>query len=113
MPTISVEQSLLRKLVEGKGRKHDIVDLAFRLPLLGTDIDNCDEEKLDIEIFPDRPDLLSPETLFHGMMPFLHDYPPKPRLDVNPGTISMTVSPDLAKIRICHSWCGGERSRCR
>ena len=99
MPTISVEQSLLRNLVEAKGRKHDIDDLAFRLPLMGTDIDHCDEEKLDIEIFPDRPDLLSPETLFHGMMPFLHDSPANPRLAVNPGTISMTVSPELAKIR--------------
>ena len=99
MPTISVEQSLLRDLVEAKGRKHDIDDLAFRLPLMGTDIDSCDEEKLDIEIFPDRPDLLSPETLFHGMMPFLHDSPSSPRLAVNPGTISMTVSPELAKIR--------------
>ena len=99
MPTISVEQSLLRNLVEAKGRKHDIDDLAFRLPLMGTDIDSCDEEKLDIEIFPDRPDLLSPETLFHGMMPFLHDSPSSPRLAVNPGTIAMTVSPELAKIR--------------
>ena len=99
MPSISVEQSLLRRFVEAKGRKHDIEDLAFRLPLMGTDIDNCDDQVLDIEIFPDRPDLLSPETLFHGMMPFLHDAPPNPRLLVNPGTISMTVSPELANIR--------------
>ena len=70
MPTISVEQSLLRELVEAKGRKHNIEDLAFRLPLMGTDIDSCDDEKLDIDFFPDRPDLLSPETLFYGMMPF-------------------------------------------
>ena len=78
MPTISVEQSLLRELVEAKGRKHNIEDLAFRLPLMGTDIDSCDDEKLDIEIFPDRPDLLSPETLFYGMMPFLHESPSNP-----------------------------------
>ena len=51
MPTISVEQSLLRQLVESKGRKHDVEDLAFRLPLMGTDIDTCNEEVLDIEIF--------------------------------------------------------------
>ena len=99
MPTISVEQSLLRKFVEGRGRKHNVEDLAFRLPLMGTDIDICDENVLDIEIFPDRPDLLSPETLFHGMMPFLHDAPPNPRLLVNPGTISMKVSAELSEIR--------------
>jgi len=99
MPTISVEQSLLRKFVESRGRVHNVEDMAFRLPLMGTDIDTCDEDVLDIEIFPDRPDLLSPETLFHGMMPFLHDSPPNPRLSVTPGTISMRVSPDLADVR--------------
>ena len=99
MPTINVEQSLLRRFVESKGRKHDIEDLAFRLPLMGTDIDSCDEETLNIEIFPDRPDLLSPETLFHGMMPFLHDSPPDPRLAIKPGTISMKVSSELSSIR--------------
>ena len=66
MPTISVEQSLLRDLVEAKGRKHDIDDLAFRLPLMGTDIDSCDEEKLDIEIFPDRPDYFPLKLFFMG-----------------------------------------------
>ena len=99
MPTISVKQELLRRLVESRGRVHDVEDLAFRLPLMGTDIDTCDEDVLDIEIFPDRPDLLSPETLFHGMMPFLHDSPPNPRLAVKPGTISMRVAPELSDIR--------------
>ena len=99
MPTISVKQELLRRLVESRGRVHDVEDLAFRLPLMGTDIDTCDEDVLDIEIFPDRPDLLSPETLFHGMMPFLHDSPPNPRLAVKPGTISMRVAPELSEIR--------------
>ena len=56
MPTISVKQNLLRRLVESRGRVHDVEDLAFRLPLMGTDIDTCDEDVLDIEIFPDRPD---------------------------------------------------------
>ena len=99
MPTISVKQNLLRRLVESRGRVHDVEDLAFRLPLIGTDIDTCDEDVLDIEIFPDRPDLLSPETLFHGMMPFLHDSPPSPRLAIKPGTISMRVAPELSDIR--------------
>ncbi len=99
MPTITVEQSLLKKLVEGKGRKHDVQDLAYRLPLMGTDIDNCNDEILDIEIFPDRPDLLSAETLFHGMMPFLHDAPANPRLLIKSGITRMTVSPDLREIR--------------
>jgi phenylalanyl-tRNA synthetase beta chain len=99
MPTISVEQSLLRTLVENRGRVHNIEDLANRLPLIGCDIDSCDEETLEIEIFPDRPDMLSGETLVHSMLPFLHDSPPMPHLAVGPGTISVTVSEDLESIR--------------
>ena len=52
-----------------------IEDVDLRLPLLGTDIDRCDEEVLDIEIFPNRPDLLSAETLSFAMRGFLHNQP--------------------------------------
>ena len=62
MPTISVEQSLLANLLSNHGCEHDIADVDQRLPLLGTDIDRC-ADILDIEIFPNRPDLLSAETL--------------------------------------------------
>ena len=75
MPTISVEQSLLAKLMSENGCPHDIEDIDHRLPLLGTDIDSCNEETLDIEIFPDRPDLLSGETLSVAMISFLHNKP--------------------------------------
>ena len=61
MPTISVSQNLLRSLMERQGFEHDVEHVNNELPLLGTDIDACDESTLDIEIFPDRPDLLSGE----------------------------------------------------
>ena len=73
MPTISVEQKLLSYLLAKHGCQHDIADVDHRLPLLGTDIDRCDEETLDIEIFPNRPDLLSAETLSLAMRGFLHN----------------------------------------
>ena len=72
MPTISVEQSLLKSLLEKHGLTHDIQQMDVQLPLLGTDIDVCDESNLTIEIFPDRPDLLSGETLAKAIRPFLH-----------------------------------------
>ena len=72
MPTISVEQKLIRRLLEKHGLVHDVAKMDEQLPLLGTDIDTCDENVLDIEIFPDRPDLLSGETLTKAIRPFLH-----------------------------------------
>ncbi len=99
MPTISVEQKLLSKLMGQYGLTHDIEQLSDQLPLLGTDIDSCTEEILDIEIFPNRPDLLSGETLARAMRPFLHNSTAEPGLEVIKGNVSMSVDAELENIR--------------
>ena len=85
--------------MERDGFEHNIDRLNDELPLLGTDIDACDEDQLDIEIFPDRPDLLSGETLAYAMANFLHGAPASPELDVQPSGVTMTVDPELRDIR--------------
>ena len=99
MPTISVPQSLLRSLMAQQGFEHNVDEVNEQLPLLGTDIDACTEELLDIEIFPDRPDLLSGETLAVAMANFLHNAPAKPHLEVGGSGITMTVDASLESIR--------------
>ncbi len=99
MPTISIEQKLLRQLLSRNGIEHDIEKMANELPLLGTDIDTCDEQTLDIEIFPDRPDLLSGETLAKAIRPFLYGAMSEPELDVEIGPVKMTVDSELEHIR--------------
>ena len=99
MPTISVEQKLLSQLLAQHGLQHDVEQMSLQLPLMGTDIDTCDETTLNIEIFPDRPDLLSGETLARAIRPFLHGAKSEPALDVNTGSIQMTVDPSLEHIR--------------
>ncbi|MGB1798511.1 MAG: phenylalanine--tRNA ligase subunit beta [Candidatus Poseidoniaceae archaeon] len=99
MPTISVEQKLLSSLLSKHGCQHDIADVDHRLPLLGTDIDRCDEETLDIEIFPNRPDLLSAETLSLAMRGFLHNQATLTEESLHESGIELTVEPELATIR--------------
>ena len=99
MPTISVNQDLIAKLLDVHGLKHDIDEISDQLPLLGTDIDLCDEETLDIEIFPNRPDLLSGETLSRAIRSFIHHQNPGPELEVSDSDIRMTVDADLIDIR--------------
>ena len=99
MPTISVPQSLLKELLKKHGISHDAVKMGDQLPLMGTDIDNCDEETLDIEIFPDRPDLLSGETLAHAIRPFLHGADADPEIKTSPSGITMHVEKELKGIR--------------
>ena len=99
MPTISIEQKLLSQLLARHGLQHDVEQMASQLPLLGTDIDTCDESTLDIEIFPDRPDLLSGETLAKAIRPFLHGAKSEPSLNVEKGSIQMHVDSALEHIR--------------
>ena len=99
MPTISVEQSLITQLLSAHGISNDIERMGDELPLLGTDIDGCDERTLDIEIFPDRPDLLSGETLTRAIRPFLYGAAAKPALHVQEGQIEMSVDASLEHVR--------------
>ena len=99
MPTISVNQDLITKLLSVHGLKHDVEELSDQLPLLGTDIDRCDEDTLDIEIFPNRPDLLSGETLSRAIRSFIHHQNSGPDLPVNEGDVVISVDPELKDIR--------------
>lgn len=99
MPTISVEQKLIEKLLKTHGHDHDISNLAEQLPLLGTDIDRCDDEILDIEIFPNRPDLLSGETLSRAIRNFIHLQTSNPDLEIKQGKVAMVVDSELEQIR--------------
>ena len=99
MPTISIDQKLLASLLSKHGCDHDIADVEHRLPLLGTDIDRCDEEVLDIEIFPNRPDLLSAETLSVAMRAFLHNQHIHSEEVLKPSGIAISVDSEIGKIR--------------
>ena len=81
------------------GLTHDVERVLHELPLMGTDIDACNDETLDIEIFPDRPDLLSGETLAYAMRPFLHNSVAVPSLATQPSGITMEVDASLQDIR--------------
>ncbi len=99
MPTISVEQNLIAKLLAKHELEHNVAQIADELPLLGTDIDRCDKQMLDIEIFPNRPDLLSGETLTRAIRNFIHRQPAQSTIDTVPGKITVVVEPQLAHIR--------------
>ncbi len=99
MPTISIDQKLLASLLSKHGCDHDIADVEHRLPLLGTDIDRCDEEVLDIEIFPNRPDLLSAETLSVAMRAFLHNQRIHSEEVLDSSGISISVDSEIGSIR--------------
>ncbi|MBP7410665.1 MAG: phenylalanine--tRNA ligase subunit beta [Methanoculleus sp.] len=70
-----------------------------RVPMIGADIERIEEDHVDVEFFPDRPDLYSPEGVARALRGFLGIEEGLPVYTVRPSGITFSVDPDLAGIR--------------
>ena len=99
MPTITVPETIFRRLLEKRGIVLNRAEILEKLPLIGVDIGGWTEEGLEIEVFPDRPDMLSPETLVRVIAPFLYGEKISPHLKIKDATTAITVDEELSQIR--------------
>ncbi len=80
MPVINIDLNDLRKLV---GEDLSLETFTESIPLLGASIEEIEGDSMQIEFFPDRPDLYSVEGVaralraFLGIKPGLMEYPTK------------------------------------
>ncbi|MDD1689539.1 MAG: phenylalanine--tRNA ligase subunit beta [Methanoregula sp.] len=70
-----------------------------KVPLIGSDVERIEEDHADVEFFPDRPDLFSPEGVARAMRGYLGIETGLPSYPVKPSGIKFTVDPQLAEIR--------------
>jgi phenylalanyl-tRNA synthetase beta chain len=70
-----------------------------KIALIGSDIERTEEDHADVEFFPDRPDLFSPEGVARAMRGYLGIETGLPLYPVKPSGIQFTVDPHLADIR--------------
>lgn len=68
MPTITVEKDVFEKLV---GRKLPIDKLKDRIGFLGTDLEKIEGNDIVVEIFPNRPDMLSVQGFARAFSSFI------------------------------------------
>ena len=67
MPTINLN----RKEIEKKIGKIQLDKLKDRISMLGTDLDEVTDKEIIVEIFPNRPDMLSQEGFLRGLRSFI------------------------------------------
>ena len=94
MPVITLQYEDLEKLT-GIDRENIIK----RVPMIGADIERIEDKYIDIEFFPDRPDLYSVEGIARAMRGFLDLETGLPEYKVKPYKISISISEDILKIR--------------
>jgi len=94
MAVISLPYKYLERLT-GTDRKTILAKIA----LIGSDVERIEEDHADVEFFPDRPDLFSPEGVARAMQGFLGIKTGLPAYSVKPSGLSFSVDPNLASIR--------------
>lgn len=94
MAVITLHYRYLERLVGA-----DKETILARLPMLGSDIERVEEDHVDVEFFPSRPDLFSVEGVARAMKGFLGLEKGLPAYHVTPSGISFSVDPQLASIR--------------
>ncbi len=68
MPTVTLNKKRVLELLENK---FDDKFLADRIAMLGTDLEAITDTEITVEVFPNRPDMLSEEGLARGLRSFL------------------------------------------
>ena len=99
MPTVTFDHATLREIQSRHGVEHDPWLWEQQLSNIGCVVEECDSSEIEIEIFPDRADLLSPETMSHAARAFLHGAKAEPDLSTINGSITMKVDSSLESVR--------------
>ena len=99
MPTLNLQHSLLEYIQKLNGSGHTPESWSDWLPAMGCPVEGNDEEIVEVEVFPDRPDLLSHESLARASRSFAGGQIVDPLMDIEPSGLEMTVDSSLRDVR--------------
>jgi len=98
MPTVRFNHLDLSKIQERFGIKYS-KELLGNIGDIGCSVEDNNSEDIEIEIFPDRTDLLSPGTLAYASRTFIHQMKPTPELSIESSGVSLDVDSSLKNVR--------------
>ncbi len=99
MPTLELNHSTISYIQGINGTDHNPELWSKWLPEIGCPVDRNDKLAVEVEVFPDRPDLLSHETIARASRSFLLNGKNDVELNVVTGEIEMSVDPSLEMVR--------------
>ena len=81
MPTVTLNKTVFEELV---GKTLPLDKLKDRISMLGTDLEGINEEEIEVEIFPNRPDMLSEQGFARAFSSFIGEKVGLRKFDVKP-----------------------------
>ena len=98
MPTITIDKKDLLKQI---GKKISDEKLKDRISMLGTDLEEITKKEITVEIFPNRPDMLSSEGFARALSSFIGIKKGLREYKVNTSTYVAKIDKKVSKIRPC------------
>ena len=99
MPTLNLQHSLLEYIQKLNGSGHYPESWSDWLPSMGCPVECNDEAIIEVEVFPDRPDLLSHETLARAARSFADRQNLNASMEVKSSGLEVTVDSSLKDVR--------------
>ncbi|PIZ52104.1 phenylalanine--tRNA ligase subunit beta [Candidatus Woesearchaeota archaeon CG_4_10_14_0_2_um_filter_33_13] len=96
MPTIILNKEVFEKLV---GKKLPLDQLKDRISMLGTDLEKIEGNEIEVEIFPNRPDLLSEQGFARAFSSFIGVKTGLRKYDVKKSGLKVYVDKNIKNIR--------------
>src|SRR3989338_8660394 len=96
MPTITLNKSEFEKLV---GKKLPLDKLKDRISMLGTDLEKIEGNEIVVEIFPNRPDMLSEQGFSRAFSSFIGVKTGLRKYEVHPSGEKVLVEPSVNEVR--------------
>ncbi len=102
MPVINFSYKYFNQVLGREIPKDELIDM---LPMIGSDIEDYDDENIKVEFFPNRPDYYSVEGITRTVKGFLGIEEGLPDYTLSASGVTMTVDPELRNIRPYTSCC--------
>jgi phenylalanyl-tRNA synthetase beta chain len=96
MPSVEYDMGDLKHLLGGE---HSLESLKDAIPMLGVGLDGIDEEKVVLEVFPNRPDMLNIEGFARALRGFMGVETGYKEYSSSESGIILNVDPSVANVR--------------
>jgi len=96
MPTVKLNKNVFEKLV---GKKLPLAELKDRISMLGTDLEGIDGDEINVEVFPDRPDMLSEQGFARAFASFIGVKTGLRKYDITPSDAKVIIDRSVKGVR--------------
>jgi phenylalanyl-tRNA synthetase beta chain len=96
MPTVKLNKGVFQKLV---GRELSDDELREQIPMIGTDLEGIDGDEISVEIFPNRPDMLSEQGFARAFSSFIGVKPGLRKYDVKSSGSRVVIDRSVQDVR--------------